>query len=151
MLVAARYLALTIQLGPIEPRAESLASPWGPSVTATAPLYWLDGHRNGSMAVSGFDMILEFHPQALPHSPDSTSVPCQAVGLSSPRECAPPSVSMDGSARLDASPAHEGLAQAQAMRACEDDWPGRGRTYLYAMCEEMLFCRRRRTDCRPGR
>ncbi|KAL7894719.1 hypothetical protein HDV64DRAFT_259564 [Trichoderma sp. TUCIM 5745] len=41
------------------------------------------------MAVSGFDMILEFHPQALPHSPDSTSVPCQAVGLSSPRECAP--------------------------------------------------------------
>lgn len=66
MLVAARYLALTILLGPIEPRAESLASPWQPSVTATASLYWLDGHRNGSMAVSGFDMILEFHPQALP-------------------------------------------------------------------------------------
>ncbi|UKZ62315.1 uncharacterized protein TrAtP1_003566 [Trichoderma atroviride] len=55
-------------LDPIEPRAESLASPWQPSVTATASLYWLDGHRNGSMAVSGFDMILEFHPQALPHS-----------------------------------------------------------------------------------
>lgn len=61
-------LRSTILLGPIEPRAESLASPWRASVTATASLYWLDGHRRGSMAVSGFDLILEFHPQALPQA-----------------------------------------------------------------------------------
>ncbi|PTB36920.1 hypothetical protein M441DRAFT_150247 [Trichoderma asperellum CBS 433.97] len=55
MQVAARYLPLTILLGPLEPRAESLVSPFLRHISARC--HWLNGDRNGSMAVSGFSMV----------------------------------------------------------------------------------------------
>lgn len=70
MLVVARYLALTILLGPIEPRAESLASPWLPSVTATASLYWAEraSKRQHGGQWPRHDPRVPPAAQALPHS-----------------------------------------------------------------------------------